>query len=159
MDLLALQLRAVADTDDVELLLEAIGHTGNGVRHQAAGETVELAQLIVFARELGHERAGVLREQDARRQRLTQLALRSLDFDRVGRDLDGHALRDRDRFLTNSRHVSSTKRCRALRRRRRPCARRDPSSRRARSSGCWSRVRRARWARPLRRCRRGVPGD
>src|SRR5215510_67687 len=104
MHLLALQLRTVADADDVELLLESLGDAGHGVGHETPREAVKLAQLLVVTRPLGDERAIVLREEDAGRNRLTQLALRPLHLDRVGRDLDGHAFRNRDRFLTYSRH-------------------------------------------------------
>src|SRR5687768_6069000 len=104
VDLLALQLGAVADADDVELLLEALGDAVDGVGHQAARQAVELLQLGVIALELGDQVAVLLRKHDAGRQLLQQLALRALHFDRVGGDLDGHALRDRDRLLTNSGH-------------------------------------------------------
>src|SRR5687767_12883772 len=44
--LLALQLGAVADADDVELLLEALGDAVHGVGDQAARQPVELPQLV-----------------------------------------------------------------------------------------------------------------
>ena len=43
-DLPALDLGAVADTDDVELALEALGHALHRVGREAAGEPVELAE-------------------------------------------------------------------------------------------------------------------
>jgi hypothetical protein len=42
-DLLALELRAVADADDVELALEAVDDAGDGVGDEAAGQAVKLA--------------------------------------------------------------------------------------------------------------------
>ena len=120
----------------------------HGVVDEAAREAVklvELARLAVFLRDqLAVFDDGV----DARRQRLTHLTLRALDVDGVAVDLDGDPLRDRDRFLSNSRHISPTgtvsphapcsvtRRYRESRRRRRPSAPRGRSSRRATSSGC-----------------------
>ena len=75
-DLLALLLGAIADADDVELLLEAIGDAGDGVGHQRARQAVELAQRLVVADQARRELAVGQGEGDARRQRLTQLALR-----------------------------------------------------------------------------------
>src|SRR2546430_6558314 len=50
--LLALQLRAVADADDVELLLVAVDDAGHGVGNEAAGEAVKLPELRIVARNL-----------------------------------------------------------------------------------------------------------
>src|SRR5262245_59712599 len=105
--LLALELGAVTDTDDVELLLEPLGHARDGVRDEAPGQAMELAQFVVLARELRDDRTGILREKNPRRRRLTQLALRALDFDCVRRDLHGHAIRNRNWFLAYSRHLLS----------------------------------------------------
>src|SRR5687768_916934 len=106
MHLLALELGAVADADDVELLLEAVGDAGNGVGDETPRQAVKLAELRVFALQLGDERGNtvrrVLREDDTGRHRLPHLALRSLHLDGIDGDLHGDALRDRDRFLTNS---------------------------------------------------------
>ena len=63
--LLALHLGAVADADDVELALEAVGHAGHGVGHQAARQAVELR-----------------RARDRRSTRLaTQLSVGQLEVD------------------------------------------------------------------------------
>ena len=48
-DLLALDLGAVADADDVEVLAEALGHALDGVGDEAAREAVELAELGILA--------------------------------------------------------------------------------------------------------------
>ena len=69
LDLLALQLGAVADADDVELLLEALGDAGDGVGDEAARQAVELAQLAILAHRLRQQRAVFGCEDDARRQR------------------------------------------------------------------------------------------
>ena len=50
-DLPPLHLCAVADPDDVELALEALGHALHRVGHQRAREPVELPQLPVIPRE------------------------------------------------------------------------------------------------------------
>src|SRR5262249_4164126 len=101
-DLLALQLGAVADADDVELLLEAFGDAEDRVGDEAAREPVELAQLRIRRRRLGDEMAVGDREVDAGRMRLAQLALRPLAFARAVVPLHGDALRYRDRFLPNA---------------------------------------------------------
>src|SRR5262249_47002994 len=118
--LLALQLGAIADADDVELALEACGHAEDGVGDEAARQTVELAKLRIFGRGLRHDVTVGHLEADAVRVSLPKLALRALNLDGAVNDLDGHAFRDRDWFFSNSRHFLSTRYCRALRRRRPP---------------------------------------
>ena len=93
MHLLALQLRAVADADDVEVLAEAFGDAAHGVGDQAARQAVELAELRILAQRLRLQLIAVELEADARRQRLPQLALRPLHFDGARLDVDLHALR------------------------------------------------------------------
>jgi hypothetical protein len=100
--LLAFHLSAVTDSNDVELLLEALGDAGDCVGDEATRETVELSELGIFALQLCDEIAVFLRKNDPGRQRLAQLAFGTLHFHRVGRYLHGHALRDCDRFLANT---------------------------------------------------------
>src|SRR6185369_3517433 len=97
--LLALELRAVADADDVELFLEAFGDALHRVRDEAARQPVVLRQVRVGGRPLRLKRAVRELEVDAGRKRLPHLALRALHLDRAVGDLDGDALRDRDRFF------------------------------------------------------------
>src|SRR5262249_52392585 len=101
-DLLALELSAVADADDVELLLVALGDAGDGVGDQAARQPVELPNLRILARGLRDQMAVGELEVDASREPLAQLPLRALHFDGVAGDLDGHAFRNRDGLLANS---------------------------------------------------------
>ena len=103
--LLALHLGAVADADDVELALEAVGDAGDRVGHQAARQAVELAELRVVGVEPGHQLTVGELEHDAGGMRLAQLALRTLDLDGAVDHLDGDALGHRDGFLTDSRHI------------------------------------------------------
>src|SRR5262245_5135502 len=102
MHLLAFHLSAVTDSNDVELLFEALGDAGDRVGHKATRETVELSELGIFALQLCDEIAVLLRENDPGRQRLAQLAFRALDFHRIGRHLHRYALRDCYRFLANT---------------------------------------------------------
>src|SRR5450759_2233111 len=162
--LATLQLGAVADADDIELALEALGHACHGVGHEAPAEAVELAEFLVLADGLGEQLAVMDLEGDAGRERLPQFALRALDLDGIAGHVDRDALRDRNRFLSNTRHDSlskpaagsrqlaagraagcqppaigytgSTKRYRAPRRRCPPWTPRGRSSARATSSGC-----------------------
>ena len=94
VDLLTLQLRAVADADDVELLLEALGHAEHGVGDEAAREAVELAELLVVALERRGQLVAVLREFHAGRNPLRDGALRPLDLDRAVLDGDGAGRQD-----------------------------------------------------------------
>src|SRR5262245_28138296 len=103
-NLFALDLRAVADADDVELPLEAVGHAGDGVRHETSRQAVQLLQLRVLARGLRNEMAVGQLEVDAHGMRLTQFTLRALHLNRAVNHLDGDALGNRDRLLSNSRH-------------------------------------------------------
>src|SRR4051794_3360726 len=100
--LLALDLSAVADTDDVELFLVAVGHAGDGIGDEAAGEAVELAELRVLGRNPGDQLTVGHLEVDAGRERLAQFPFRTLHFNGVAGNLDRDALRNRDRLLANS---------------------------------------------------------
>src|SRR5207253_187157 len=100
--LLALELRAVADADDVEVLAEAFGDTADRVRHQAAREAVELAELLVLTQRARVQLIAVDLESDTRRQRLAQLALRALHFDHARLNVNLDALRDGNELLANS---------------------------------------------------------
>ena len=104
-DLLALHLGAVADADDVELPLEAsvTPATALATRLRARPWNLPSAGSSV-ARFATRCAVGQL-EVDAGRERLPQLALRALHFDGAVEHLDGDALGNRDRFLSDTRHV------------------------------------------------------
>ena len=91
-DLLAPQLRAVADADDVELALEAFGDAEHAVGREAAREAVKLAELRILAHRRRLELAVDDLEADAGRNPLRQLAFRSLNIKRVRVHFDGDAL-------------------------------------------------------------------
>ncbi|MND07869.1 hypothetical protein D3C83_301370 [compost metagenome] len=63
---------------------------------------MELVQLVIVALEGRDQRAVVLREHDARRQRLAQIALGPLHLDRIAGDLHRDTLRERDWLLTDT---------------------------------------------------------
>ena len=101
-DLLASELGAVADTDDVQLALEAFGDAEHAVRGEAAREAVKLAELRILAHQRRLELAVDDLEGDAGRNPLRQLALRSLNIKRVRVHLHGDPFRQRNRFFSNS---------------------------------------------------------
>src|SRR4051812_22516641 len=65
--LLALQLRAVADADDVELAFEAVGDARDSIGHQTARQAVELAELRIVGLQLRYQVPIFEREGDAGR--------------------------------------------------------------------------------------------
>ena len=101
-DLLASELRAVADADDVELALEPFGDAEHAVGGQAAREAVKLAELRILARRRRLELAVDDLEGDAGRNALRQLAFRALNIKPVRVHFDGDPFRQRDRFFSNS---------------------------------------------------------
>src|ERR1700728_3467089 len=101
---LALHLGAIADADDVEVLLESGGDAGDGVGDQRAGETMQRAVLFGFA--LGGENSVFLLERNSARHLDGHLALGTLDFDVSVHNLNLHARRNGDNFVSNSRHGS-----------------------------------------------------
>src|SRR4051794_1728779 len=101
--LLALELGAIADADDVELALEAVGDAGDRVGDETARQAVELPELGIFRAQLSDQRAVNQLEVDAGRVYLPQLPLRTFDFDGVVLEhLDGDAFRNRNGLLADS---------------------------------------------------------
>src|SRR5262249_49829772 len=96
---------AVSDADDVQILAEALGDAAHGVGDEAAREAVELAELRVVLERPRLEMIPLDVEPDARRQRLPQLALGSLNLHGARLDVDLDAFRDRARFFAYTRHV------------------------------------------------------
>ena len=78
---LALQLGAVADADDVELLRPAVGDAFDGVEDERAGEAVEGGLLVVLA--LDDEWPSFCDEGDAAGKQRGDLALGAFDEDGV----------------------------------------------------------------------------
>src|SRR5690606_35729419 len=105
VDVAALHLGAIADADDVELAPEALADARHRVRDQRAREAMELVQLAVLAGVRVQLAIDQL-EPDARGERLRERALRALHFDQAVLERDVHALRHRNRLLTNTRHES-----------------------------------------------------
>ena len=99
----ALHLHAIADADDLEFLLPAVGYAFYGVEYQRARESMYGRLRIILA---GSEQMSVLLlELDSARDRCIQLAFGSLHRDQVALDVDLHSTRHRDRFFSNSRHI------------------------------------------------------
>src|SRR5208283_1240082 len=100
-DVLALEFGAVADTDDVELLLEALGDAVNGIGEKRSSQAMQRAMFVVIANRAEH--AIFLLELDLRRNQHAELALGALHFDLAtadGRDL--HAGGNWNWFATNT---------------------------------------------------------
>jgi hypothetical protein len=95
--LLALDLRAVADADDVEVLAEALGDTDDHVVDERPRQPVERAVLALVVGALDHEPAVLLAEGDGLGDGALEGALGTLDRDAVAVDLDLDAARHRDR--------------------------------------------------------------
>src|SRR6266446_4503052 len=98
-DVFALELGAVADTDDVELLLEAQSDALNSVGEKRASQAVQRAMLFVVANCVQH--AVFLLEANLRRNQHAELALGALHFDLATADgTDLHAGGNWNRFAT-----------------------------------------------------------
>src|SRR5262245_56231088 len=74
-NLLDLHLGAVTDADVVALLLESVGHTPDSIRHQAARESMELAEFGILTLGARDELRAFDLELDAGRDRLFHGAL------------------------------------------------------------------------------------
>src|SRR5215471_14957915 len=95
-DRLTLDLRSVADADDVELSLEAVLDAVHHVRHQRAGQTVQRADPAIVAGAGDHELIVLELRAEPRRDGLRQLALGPFGAHGGAVDLDLHSLRDGD---------------------------------------------------------------
>ena len=81
---LALELGAIADADDVELLGPAGGDAGDGVEDQRASEAVEPGLRVVLT--LDDQLAVLLDQRDALRDQRAHLALGAFDENGVAVD-------------------------------------------------------------------------
>src|SRR5580700_749813 len=86
---LALQLSAVTDANDVQILLEAKRYAVNGVGDQGARKTVKRA--VIFGVAMRREHAIFLFKGDAVRQRNSELALGALHVNLAALESDFHA--------------------------------------------------------------------
>ena len=104
LEVLAFQLRAVADALDLEPLLEAVGDALDHVRDQAAGQPVQGAVLAAVGRARDGDGAVRLLDLHVRREAWLELALRALDGDAARGDLDRDGLGDGDWLSSDSAH-------------------------------------------------------
>src|SRR5690606_41601792 len=81
--------------------------TRQRVGNQLARQSLEVV-LLAFLAGTRVQRAVDQLEPDAGREPLRKRALRALHLDQAVLDRDAHALRHRDRLLTNTRHESDT---------------------------------------------------
>src|SRR5579863_4018763 len=95
----ALRFGAITDSHYVEVPLETLGYTVNGVRQQAPHQSVQRGVFVTVTQ--GHEVTILLFKTDARRQGHPKAALRPFDDGRRRLDFDARARRDLDRFLAN----------------------------------------------------------
>lgn len=101
----ALRLDAVTDTADLELLHVTLGHAGDHVRHQRAGQAVQglVLTLVVGAGDVQNAILS-LDDLDRRGNGVSEGALGALHLDRTAFDGDVHAGGNRDGELANTRH-------------------------------------------------------
>src|SRR5260221_12399526 len=102
----ALQLRTVADADDVQVLLEALRDAVHRVGEQRASKPVQ--RPMIFGGALGDEHAVFLLEGDAVGHTDGELALGALHFDFPVLQGDFHALRNRNWFVADTLHRYQT---------------------------------------------------
>ena len=119
LEVVALELRAVADALDLEMLLEALRDALDHVGDERAGEAVQRAIVAAVGRSRHVEDAVLLHDLDAHGNLLLERAERPLDVHlSAGRHLDGDAARNLDWLSADPAH-GATRRTRALRRQRR----------------------------------------
>src|SRR5512139_512767 len=130
---LALEVRAVADALDLQAPLEAVGDALDHVGDQAPGEPVEGTVLAAVGGTVDGQGAVLDRHLHVAVDVLAELALRALDADRAGPDVDLDAIGDLDWLSSDSAHqLFLTRRARRPPRRRPSDAPHAPSSRRGR---------------------------
>src|SRR5262245_29871691 len=128
--LLALNLRVVADALDVETLVEAARETHDHVVRERAVEPVH-GSILSFVAATGeaHLLLGRIHlDRDGRADPLRELLALGLDRQVASLELRGHTLRQDHRFLAHTRHVI-TKPCKGTRRPRSSRGTRGPTAR------------------------------
>ena len=104
---LALLGHTVTHAVDLQLLLEALGHAGDHVGQQGAGQAVQAAVQLVVGRTLHGDRVAFLLNHHLGTQRTGQLTLGSLDGNHITLgDGNRHAGGNGNGHSTNSRHCS-----------------------------------------------------
>ncbi len=127
LEVAPLHLGAVAHTDDLQALLEALGHALDHVRDERAAEPVQATVEALVVRALHADLLAVDDDLDPRVQPLRELAPRALHGDdTVVGDRDVDAGGDRDGLLADPAHAIT--RPPPGPRRRCPCARRRDRS-------------------------------
>src|SRR6266849_4759125 len=96
----ALQLRAIADADDIQLFLETGGDAMNGVGHQRARESMQSA--VLFGGALGGQHSVLLFERDPQWNREGKFAFRPLHVDLAALQGDFHAGRHWNWFISDT---------------------------------------------------------
>jgi len=100
----ALERGAVADALDLELLLEALRHALDHVRHERPRQAVQRAILAALGRPLHRDDTVGLLDLHPRRDLLLQRAERAGDRDAGRLDRDGDAVGDLDGCVADSAH-------------------------------------------------------
>ena len=105
LEVLALQLRAVADALDLQALLVAVGDALDHVRDERPGEPVQRAVFAAVGRARDEQLLAVLGDLDVAVDPLGEFAFGAVHANRLGLDRDGHAGRARGwavgRFATS----------------------------------------------------------
>src|SRR5271155_310316 len=108
LEVLALELRAVADALDLETLLVARGHALDHVGNERAGESVQGTMLAAIGGPGDDDLVAILGHCDVARDALGKLALRALHADRLGLDRHGDAGGHGDGLSTDPGHGYQT---------------------------------------------------
>src|SRR6185437_3399246 len=111
LQVLALQLRAVADALDLQTLLVARRDTLDHVGHERAREPVQRTVFAAVGRTRHEQLLAVLLDLDVARDALRQFAFGTVDADLARLDRDRDATRHRDWLPADSRHRSAHQTC------------------------------------------------
>ena len=104
VEVLALDRRLVADAGDLELLLEALGHTDDQVVDARTAGAPERAGALGLGPRINDDGVALEFHGHIVRNHEAELALGTLDRNLLAFDLRGCTGRDIDRFLADLRH-------------------------------------------------------
>src|SRR5215475_5575482 len=104
LQVLALHGGTIADAGNLELLLEALGHPGDQVRHQRARGAPHGARALGLVARVDLDRALLQLGRDLGGQHELEGALRALHLHGLAVDARRHAGRDGDRLLADTGH-------------------------------------------------------
>src|SRR5690606_23383654 len=107
LQVLALHSGTVADAGDLEPALEAVLHAGHDVLDLRARHAPLGAGVLALVTRLDGDLAIVQLDQNLVVDDELELALRALGGNGLAVDAGGDALRNSDRFLSNTRHVAA----------------------------------------------------